>query len=113
MTLPSPRYAGTFAFSWLLPINPLDGDLVLSGDYYKTDDFSGQHGVQLPGYESAGFRLAWNGIAKSGLDMAVYVKNAFDEEYFASPIVNSPSFPMVVYSPGEARAWGVEATYKF
>jgi iron complex outermembrane receptor protein len=113
VTLQSPKFSGTLAFSWITPVKPLDGDLVFSGDYYHTDKFSGQHGVNLPGYEVANFRLAWNGIAKTKLDVAVYVKNAFDEEYFASPVVNSPSFPMVVYIPGEARNWGVEANYKF
>lgn len=113
ITLPSPKFSGTFAFSWVLPVQPLDGDLVFNGDYYHTDKFSGQNGENIPGYELANFRLSWNGVAKTKLDLAAFVKNAFDEEYFSSPIVLFPTFPMSVGIPGDPRTWGVEATYKF
>jgi iron complex outermembrane receptor protein len=113
ITLPSPKFSGTFAFAWTLPVNPLDGDLILNGDYYHTDKFSGQNGENIPGYEVANFRLNWNSIAKTKLDLAVYVRNAFDEDYFSSPVVLLSSFPMSVATPGDPRTWGMEATYKF
>ncbi|MDB6062729.1 MAG: TonB-dependent receptor [Verrucomicrobiaceae bacterium] len=113
ITLPSPKFSGSFAFNWILPVQPLDGDLVLNGDYYHTDKFGGQGGENLPGYNITNFRLGWNNIAKSTLDVAFYVKNAFDEEYWASPIVLLQSFPMSVAIPGDPRTWGVEASYKF
>lgn len=112
----APDFSGTFSFNWMLPVKPLDGDIGFSGDYYYIGDFSGQGGTtdQLPGYHLINFRLAWTGIAKSGLDLAAYVKNATDEEYFSSPTVIIPSsFPMSVAMPGDPRTWGVEATYKF
>jgi iron complex outermembrane receptor protein len=111
----APNFSGTFSFNWILPVNPLDGDIAFSGDYYYIGDFNGQGGTneQLPGYHLINFRLAWTGIAKSGLDLAAYVKNATDEDYFSSPNVLVPSFPMAVALPGDPRTWGVEATYKF
>ncbi|MDB6063631.1 MAG: TonB-dependent receptor [Verrucomicrobiaceae bacterium] len=113
ITLPSPKFSGTFAFNWTLPVHPLDGDLIFNGDYYHTDKFSGQGGENLPGYDLANFRLNWNGVAKSGLDVAVYLKNAFDEEYFSSPSVLLTVFPVSTALPGDPRTWGVEATYHF
>ncbi|MDB6063328.1 MAG: TonB-dependent receptor, partial [Verrucomicrobiaceae bacterium] len=113
ITLPSPKFSGTFAFNWTLPVNPLDGDLVLNGDYYHTDKFSGQGGENLPGYDIANFRLSWNGIAKTRLDVAAYVKNAFDEEYYSSPSVLLSVFPVSTALPGDPRTVGVEATYRF
>src|SRR5690606_31357486 len=113
ITLPTPTFSGSFAFSWVLPVTPLDGELVFNGDYYKTRDYSGQGGESLPGYDVTNFRLNWRDIAKSGLDVAVYVKNAFDEEYFASPSVMLAAFPVSTVLVGDPRTWGVEATYKF
>lgn len=111
----APDFTGTFGFNWMLPVKPLDGDIGFSGDYYYIGDFNGQGGTteQLPGYHTLNFRLAWTGIAKTGLDLAAYVKNATDEKYLASPTVLVPGFPMAVAIPGDPRTWGVEATYKF
>ncbi|MDB6060349.1 MAG: TonB-dependent receptor [Verrucomicrobiaceae bacterium] len=113
ITLPSADFSGTFAFSWILPVTPMDGELIFNGDYYKTTPFSGQGGENLPGYTLANFRLNWNRIAKSGLDIAVYVKNAFDEEYLASPTVLLERFPVSTAMQGDPRTWGVEATYRW
>src|SRR3546814_13154267 len=73
--LPSLLCAGTFSASWTLPFQPAGGDGVLNGDLYMTDDFGGQNGENLPGYTTTNVRLEWNGIAESGFDMAVYVRN--------------------------------------
>lgn len=113
ITLPSPEFSATFAFNWTIPLHPLDADLVLNGDYYHTDKFSGQVGENLPGYQLANFRLGWQDIARSGLSVATFLRNAFDEEYFASPVVLVRALPVSVVSPGEPRTWGVEATYRF
>jgi iron complex outermembrane receptor protein len=113
VTLPSPELTATFGFNWVLPVQPLDGELALNGDYYYTDDFSGQAGENLPGYEVANFRLTWSDIAHSGLTVASYVKNAFDKKYYSGPDVLLQSFPVGVVIAGDPRTWGVEATYRF
>lgn len=113
ITKMSPSFSGTFGFSWIAPLRPLDGELTLSGDYYHTGDFGGQLGENLPGYDITNLRLNWSGIAKAGVDVAIYVKNAFDEEYFSSASVISTIFPVATVMPGDPRTWGLEATYRF
>ena len=113
ITLPTPEFSATFAFNWTLPFMPLDGELIFNGDYYYTDDFGGQYGESLDGYELTNFRLNWLGIAGSGLDAAFFVKNAFDEEYISSPVVLLTSIPVSTVFAGEERTWGAELTYRF
>src|SRR3546814_190731 len=40
----TPSFSGTASVSWTLPFHPADGDLVLDGDLFLTDDFGGQNG---------------------------------------------------------------------
>ena len=109
----SPDYSGTLSASWTLPIRPADGDLTLSGDFYFTDDFGGQQGVQLEGYELTNIRLDWQEISGTGLDLALYVKNLFDVQYQAGVSVILPTAPYNSLYLGAPRTWGVEARYRF
>lgn len=109
----SPSFSGTASVSWTLPIRPADGDVMLNADLFMTDDFGGQNGEQLPGYQLANARLDWRGIAGTGLDLGVYVKNLFNEKYFSASSVLLPSFPTSSVYVGEPRTWGISAKYTF
>jgi iron complex outermembrane receptor protein len=113
INLPTPSFAGTVSASWTLPFRPADGSLVLNGDLYMTDDFGGQNGEKLPGYSVTNVRLAWSGIAGTGLDMAAYVRNVFGDKYFVSPSVLLRNFPTSSVYVGEPRTWGLTARYRF
>nr|MEC6700755.1 TonB-dependent receptor [Sphingobium sp. SJ10-10] len=109
----SPSFSGTASVSWTLPIRPADGDVVLNADLFMTDDFGGQNGEKLPGYQLANARLDWRGIGGTGLDLGVYVKNLFNEKYFSASSVLLPSFPTSSVYAGDPRTWGVTAKYTF
>jgi iron complex outermembrane receptor protein len=109
----SPSFSGTASVSWTLPIRPADGDVVFNADLFMTDDFGGQNGEKLPGYQLANARLDWRGIGGTGLDLGVYVKNVFGEKYFSASSVLLPSFPTSSVYAGEPRTWGVSAKYSF
>ncbi|MDB6060886.1 MAG: TonB-dependent receptor [Verrucomicrobiaceae bacterium] len=114
ITLPSPKFSGTLAAAWTLPVHPLEGDVIVSGDYFHTDKYSGQGGQNLPGYELANFRLDWKGIAQTKLDLEAYLNNAFDTHYYASPdVFLGNGFPVQVLIQGLPREWGVQAKYSF
>jgi iron complex outermembrane recepter protein len=113
ITEPSPEFAGTLGLSWILPLRPLDGELVFNADYYKTDDFGGQLGQPLPGYELANARIDWNDIGTSGISVGAYVRNAFDKKYFTASSNLQPAFPTNTVYVGQQRTAGVEATIKF
>jgi iron complex outermembrane receptor protein len=113
VNLPSPKFSGTVGFGWTLPIAPLDGRLVLNADYFRTGKFGGQLREHLPGYDLVNARLSWNGIAGSGLNAAVFVRNLFKEKYFSGSSNLLPSFPTNVVISGEPRMLGAELRYQF
>src|SRR3546814_13213168 len=78
-----------------------------------TDDFGGQNGENLPGYTTTNVRLEWNGIAESGFDMAVYVRNLFGERFFTSPAVLLANFPTSSAYVGALGVWGVAGRYRY
>lgn len=109
----SPTFSGTISASWTLPIHPLDGNVVLNGDVFKTADFAGQGGEKLPGYDLANARLDWKGVAGTGLDLGVYVRNLTDKQYFTGEAVLLHSFPISSAYLGAPRTLGVTARYSF
>jgi|GEM_PF-655319 len=109
----TPKYSGTASVSWTLPFQPLDGELVANGDLYVTDDFGGQQGFQLEGYELANARIDWKEISGTGLDLSVYVKNVFDTTYQTGVSILLPNQPFNSLYIGPPRTWGVEARYSF
>ena len=109
----TPTFSGTASFSWTMPVRPLDGDLVLNGDLYMTDDYGGQQGFQLEGYELANARLDWNNISGTGLDLGFYVKNLFNKTYESGVSILLPNQPFNSLYIGPPRTWGVEAKFSF
>src|SRR3546814_1490183 len=100
----TPSFSGTASVSWTLPFHPADGDLVLDGDLFLTDDFGGQNGEKLPGYELVNAQLSWNGIAGTGLNVGAFVKNLFDRQYLSGSSVFLQSFPISSGYLGEPRS---------
>lgn len=111
VTLPTPKTSATLAFQWTLPWQLLEGDFTLSGDYYWTDSWQAQT-VELPSYELANFRFEWNDIVGS-FDAALFVTNAFDEEYATAPVALVPSLPVGTAIYGAPRMFGMDVTYRF
>src|SRR3546814_667037 len=87
ITLPSPKFSGTVAGSWTLPVRPMDGALSVRADFYHTSEFAAQYGVKLPGYDVTNARLDWEDIRGTGLDLSVFVRNLFDKEYYTADVV--------------------------
>ena len=113
ITIPSPRFSGTAAFSYLAPFHPLQSDVLLSGDWYQTGSFGAQYGRSFPGYGVGNMRLEAKNIGGRGLDIALYAKNILDRAYLISPIVLLSSFPTNSGVYAEPRTYGIEARYSF
>ncbi len=113
VTLPTPEFSGTLAVNWELPYRPLDGSLIFNADYFYTDEWDGQLGVALPSYEVTNARLDWRNIGNSGLDLGIWVRNAFDEEYETAPLTLSDQFPVATTYWGAPRTWGVQVRYSW
>jgi iron complex outermembrane recepter protein len=95
---------------------PLDASLakevVLNADYYWIDDMS-YTDTELPSYEVTNARLDLNGIAGSGFDFGLYVRNAFDKEYQSTANASGAFLGMtsVIFAP--PRLYGAELRYTF
>src|SRR3546814_716395 len=109
ITLPSPKFSGTVAGSWTLPVRPMDGALSVRADFYHTSEFAAQYGVKLPGYDVTNARLDWEDIRGTGLDLSVFVRNLFDKEYYTAAVVMIPGYATNTKYAGEPRTWGISA----
>lgn len=109
----SPTLSGTLGVSWILPVRPLDGQLIANGDLFMTKPFGGQQGEKLPGYSLVNARLDLKGIGGSGFDLGFYLRNALSRKYLSSASVLIASFPISSVYVGEPRTWGVVGRYRF
>ena len=93
------------------------GDLSLTANVtWRSEIFLDDFELQgrQPGYTLVNLRAEWSEIANSGLSVAAYGTNIFDEEYrigVLGLIAEGLGFQSSVY--GEPRMYGVEIGYKF
>jgi iron complex outermembrane receptor protein len=113
VTLPTPEFSGTAAVRYVLPLPTELGELAINADYFYTSKWDAQFGVAFPSYDLVNARLEWNHIANSGVDAALWVRNAFDEEYATAASVLLPSFPTSSGYYGDPRMYGVQLSYRF
>jgi iron complex outermembrane receptor protein len=113
INLPSPKWSGTLAARWVLPFKPLDSNLVLNADVFTSSSFGASSPTRFPGYTLADARLGWLNIAKSKVDVALFVKNMFDRVYLISPVVVLPTFPVETGIIGTPRTYGIDVRYSF
>ena len=75
-------------------------------DAEKTD-------LTLPSYDVTNLRLDLYGVAKTPLDLSVFVRNVFDDEYAVAGGASGTflGFETSIYGP--PRMWGMEARYSF
>lgn len=112
ITSPTPQLSYTFAVNYVLPVHPLDGDLVFNADYYWSDERDiGTYKADQ--YDVADFRIDWRKIAGKGLDVGLYLRNAFDKEYVSNGAITAAGLPVTTVFYGEPRTYGLEATYHF
>jgi iron complex outermembrane receptor protein len=113
VTLPSPRFSGSASFVYSPDVHLLQGDVVLSGDWYQTGHFGAQDGQNFPGYGVGNMRLALNNVENKGVDIAVFAKNILNRAYKIGPVVALPSFPISSAILGAPQEYGVELHYGF
>ena len=113
ITLPTPRFSGSAIVTYVAPVHPLQGDLVLNADWYQTGSFSGQYGIPLPGYGVGNARLALNNIYGSHFDLSFFVNNILDRAYLQAPVVLLPTFPVSSVAYAQPRIFGAELRYTF
>lgn len=59
------------------------------------------------------FRIAFRPAAVANLEMAAYVKNLADKNYFGTGIITTGGIGAASLIPGKQRTWGVELAYNW
>lgn len=109
---PENIYGGTLRLS--LPVGNL-GDVSASATYFHMDEFvttdTFDPTAYVAGYGLWNFNLQWQEVAGTGAEVALFVDNAFDEEY----VLPYQHIAQVnkVDTPGEPRTYGIRLKYRF
>ena len=117
-TLPyAPRHSGNLSATWHLPIDPTMGDLSVSGlityssPSRQTDD--NYVGNTIGDTSQTNFNLHWKDFLQPGIDVSLYVNNAFNRTYkvLVSSYYSSIGFQSAAYAP--PRTYGLIVRYNF
>lgn len=116
----TPKWAGSAYAMVGLPISDRAGSLKLRGDIYLQSTFYFSNlndtlvpSTELTGYQVANFRLDWQNVMRTGLDLGLWVKNAFNEKYYVGGLPLGGSLGINSANVGRPRMFGFDLTYKF
>lgn len=108
----SPKWATTVALRWVLPFQPLGGEVVFNADYYWQDAYFVGN-AELPSYEVSNLRLDWNDFAGTGVDLGFFMRNVFDDEYPYAVSSTAAAIGVHTLSYAEPRMYGLQVNYRF
>lgn len=114
-TLPlaaSPKWSINSSLRWVMPVQPLDGQVVANLDFYHQGSFY-VGGDVISGHEVVNGRIEWSGISGSGLSVAAFVRNLFDKTYPIAGVAASSAIGTITRAYAEPRMYGIELGYKF
>jgi len=97
---------------WTMPVPENVGTAVISIDYYHSSKVQSSDAV-LPAYDLVNARFDLSGIAGTGLDAGIFVRNLFDKTYLASANVGSNLLGINSGFYGAPRTYGIDLRYRF
>jgi iron complex outermembrane receptor protein len=107
----SPDSSYNLGVNYTLPLADL-GDLRFSAKYFRISKV--QYGsVHADSYDKADFRVDWQDLLHSGLDVGAFVTNAFDQAGAIAPASSSEGIGANSALYNEPRIWGVQLRYQF
>ena len=95
-----------------LPVPEALGQVVFNADEYYTTPimFSA---TELPAYAVLNMRLDWNNVEGHPFDLSMFVRNAANREYYATPVASGTTLGMLSAIPGPPRMFGGEFRVRF
>lgn len=108
---PKTSYTGSIAYSHALGGDL--GELSANVQYYHSSSIDFSNYIAAP-YDVVNARLDWRGVAGTTLDLGLFVRNLFKEEYVSGPALtpaNAIPFSTVLY--GAPRTYGLELRFRF
>lgn len=116
----TPEWTGSLYAVINIPLPKSGGTFKIRADMYSQSSFYFSNlndtvvpGTKLPGYEVANFRLDWQGVLGTKLDLGAWVKNAFNEQYYVGGLPLGGSLGINSGNVGRPRMFGFDLSYRF
>lgn len=128
-----PENTATASIIYTLPLSESIGEVSFTASAYWQDDMDTNDGafrwaglgwtdenlqeslatVEAKDYTVAHFRVDWGTMMGSNFDAALFINNAFDEEYITGGLSVPDSLGWVAASYGAPRTYGASLRYRF
>lgn len=108
----TPKSTLAASVRYQLPLDDSIGEVVLNADYYYSDEVE-MIAYTADSYNISSARVSWNQVMGSSFDVALQVRNVFDQEAEVAPAVLNALAPFKTVIYNEPRMWAVEVTYHF
>jgi iron complex outermembrane recepter protein len=95
-----------------LPVPDDLGQVVFNANEYYTSPVMFTS-ANLPPYAVLNMRLDWNNVQGHPLDLSLFVRNALDREYYATPVASGAFLGLLTAIPGPPRMFGGEFRVRF
>jgi iron complex outermembrane recepter protein len=95
-----------------LPVAEALGQVVFNVDEYYTSETMFTSTV-LPPYAVLNTRLDWNNVGGHPVDLSLFVRNAADRQYYATPVASGAFLGLTTAIPGPPRMFGGEVRIRF
>jgi iron complex outermembrane recepter protein len=95
-----------------LPVPDNLGQVVFNADEYYTGPTMFTS-TQLPPYAVLNTRLDWNNVQGHPLDLSLFVRNAANRQYYATPVASGAFLGLTTAIPGPPRMFGGEFRVRF
>jgi iron complex outermembrane receptor protein len=113
VNLPSPKNSGNLSVNWIVPLRPLNSDLVFNANIYATAKWEAQDSYSLPGYSVTNARLDLKNISGTNLDVGIWSQNLFNRLYDSGAAIIEPFFPFQSHFYAPPRTAGLEVRYRW
>jgi iron complex outermembrane recepter protein len=95
-----------------LPVPENLGQVVFNADEYYTSATMFTS-TQLPPYAVLNTRLDWNNVEGHPFDLSLFVRNAANRQYYATPVASGAFLGLTTAIPGPPRMFGGEFRVRF
>lgn len=114
------KYSGDVYARVILPVPQQVGEMSLRGSIYSQSSMyftnlgnSNNPGAKIPGYGLVNFGFTWAGVMQSNVSLSLFVKNAFNHQYFVGGLPQGSQLGYNTVLPGEPRFFGMDINYQF
>jgi iron complex outermembrane receptor protein len=114
----APKNIYSLTARYTLPVPAELGELSMMANWYKSDGYEPSDSydpvLSIQGHQLLNLRADWASVLRSSFDVAIFVRNALDEEYLmANFTAPTSSLGFSSRSAGEPRIVGLELKYRF